>query len=51
MQVLRSDLKLVIDDFGANASLSAAVRAFYDFKINCMAKENMSTFVTSREYV
>ncbi len=51
MNALRTDLKLLIDDFGANPKLSAAIREYYDFMLNCMNRENMAAFVTSREYV
>lgn len=51
MKTLTDDLNLVIDDFGAKPGLTAAVRAYNDFVLNCMIKEGYSSFVTSRSFV
>jgi hypothetical protein len=51
MRVLQSELKLRVDDFGANPELAHAVREYYSFCLNCMSREGFTTFVTSRGYV
>jgi membrane-bound ClpP family serine protease len=50
MATLQKELKLKIDDFGATPSLAAAVKEYWDFVVNCMVKENLVSFVTSREF-
>ena len=42
---------LLVDDFGANVVLSQRIKAYYDFATNCLAKESLPSFVTSREFV
>jgi len=51
MRVLRQELKLRIDDFGADVELAGFVREYYTFVVNCMSREGFATFVTSRGYV
>ena len=51
MRVLQNELKLVIDDFGADAALAHSAREYYSFVVNCMSREGFATFVTSRGYV
>jgi hypothetical protein len=51
MRVLQEDLKLRIDDFGANAALARSVREYYSFVVNCMSREGLTTFITSRKYI
>lgn len=50
MTTLQKELKLKIDDLGATPSLAAAVKEYWDFVVNCMVKENLVSFVTSREF-
>jgi hypothetical protein len=38
MEVLRRDLKLLIDDFGQNSDLSARIRGYHDLLTDYMAK-------------
>lgn len=51
MRLLQEELKLRIDDFGANKKLAHSARQYYSFVVNCMSKEGFMTFVTSREFV
>jgi membrane-bound ClpP family serine protease len=51
MRTLTDELNLVIDDFGADPGLSAAIKEYHEFVDNLMVKEGMESFVTSREYV
>jgi hypothetical protein len=50
MQTLQHELKLKIDDFGAIPALASAVKEYWDFVVNCMMRENLVSFVTSREF-
>ena len=50
MRTLIGELNLVVDDFGAQPALAKALRDYADFVNNCMVRENLSSFVTSREY-
>ncbi|HZU33911.1 MAG TPA: serine dehydrogenasease, partial [Candidatus Angelobacter sp.] len=40
MDVLRNDLKLVIDDFGANKEMSSAIRIYHDLLSDYMVKRD-----------
>jgi len=51
MKTLRDELKLKIDDFGATPALSKSVKEYFDFVVNCMIKENFTSFVTSRAFL
>jgi hypothetical protein len=51
MRTLIDELNLIVDDFGANAALAAAIREYHEYVVNCMTKEGFSSFVTSREFV
>jgi membrane-bound ClpP family serine protease len=50
MRTLKDELNLRIEDFGSNKPLAAAIREYFDFMLNCMSKEGIPTFVTSRTY-
>jgi hypothetical protein len=50
MVTLQQELKLKIDDFGANSRLAKALKEYWDFVVNCMVKENLDSLVTSREF-
>jgi hypothetical protein len=50
MRTLIGELNLIVDDFGAQPALARALRDYADFVNNCMVRENLSSFVTSREY-
>lgn len=51
MQKLRETLNLIIDDFSGDPELARLIREYWDFVINCMVKEGMNNFVTSRAFV
>jgi hypothetical protein len=42
MKVLRDELKLKIDDFGADPELSALIRRYFDLTIDYMVRNNSS---------
>ena len=48
MEVLRNDLKLVIDDFGQNAPLNASLRAYYNLLSDYVKKCGYRGIVHSR---
>lgn len=48
MEVLRRDLKLVIDDFEENAAMSSAIRSYSDLLSDYMAKRNTQGVVHVR---
>jgi hypothetical protein len=50
MRTLTQELNLVVDDFGSQPVLAMALRDYSAFVNNCMVRENLSSFVTSREY-
>ncbi len=52
MEVLRKDLKLQIEDFGANAGLSEAIRCYHDLLSDYMVKRDYhGTIHTSNTFV
>lgn len=51
MKTLKDELKLKIDDFGATPALGKAIKEYFDFVVNCMIKENLTSFVTSRSFL
>jgi len=50
MKILTGELNLLIDDFGGQPALALAVKDYFDFVNDCMVRERLSSFVTSREY-
>jgi hypothetical protein len=51
MTTLTGELNLLVDDFGQNPPLAAAVKEYVEYVINCMVKEGYGSFVTSRAFV
>jgi hypothetical protein len=50
MRTLTEELNLIVDDFGAQPALARTLRDYAEFVNNCMFREGISSFVTSREY-
>jgi hypothetical protein len=44
------ELNLLVDDFGEEPALAKAVREYFEYISNCMVREGLHSFVTSREY-
>ncbi len=51
MKVLREELKLRIDDFGAHAELSALIRRYFDLTIDFMVRNDVGHLAHTRGYL
>jgi hypothetical protein len=51
MKVLREELKLKIDDFGADAELHALIRGYYDLAVDYMLRNEIAHLAHSRVYL
>jgi len=51
MKVLRDELKLKIDDFGADPELSGLVRRDFDLTIDYMVRNNIGHLAHTRGYL
>jgi hypothetical protein len=51
MSILRDELKLKIDDFGADLELSGLVRRYFDLTIDLMVRNNIPHFAHTRGYL
>lgn len=50
MEVLRNELNLRIDDFGADPTLADKIRSYHNLLVDFIQKENFSRFVHTRHY-